>query len=213
MTLRALTTLVLAGALLLLVALAVLRATAPPPQAGPPAREDLQREEVDRLDTLPAPEVEADAIAPGHTEPVPANPEPVIEVERFDDSESEDLRTLLLFEAYTPESVARLFSSGIDPNTHDRFGWTPLIHAAYSSESIDGIALLIEAGSDLEARAVGGWTPLLIAAAHNPNAAVVALLLERGADPAATEDAGLTALELATAQNPNPDVAQRIAGR
>ena len=92
--------------------------------------------------------------------------------------------------------VQALLAKGLDPNSKDGDGWSPLMWAAMSGQ--EGVVELLLGHSDinLEARSQGGTTALLLAAAHGyPQ--VVQQLLARGADTALVDNGGYTPLMFA----------------
>jgi hypothetical protein len=88
------------------------------------------------------------------------------------------------------EQVRSLILSGADVNAKDKFGGTPLHHAANAGHK-NVAELLIANGADLNAKRQEGWTPLHIAAAWG-NIDVAELLIERGADVNIKDDSGRT---------------------
>ena len=103
------------------------------------------------------------------------------------------------------ETVRHLIAGGIDINGKDRYGNTPLIHAAaYGNDRI--VMLLLEAGADVHARNGEGQTVLIAAADYSRHPGnlqiegyetIVERLLEAGADPSARDHAGRSAFDLA----------------
>jgi ankyrin repeat protein len=94
--------------------------------------------------------------------------------------------------------LQRLLAAGVDPETKDDKGRTPLAVAClWGCEDI--VKLLLESGKvDLESRSNYGETPLFFAEASvdGCNEAVVRLLLEAGANPDARNAYGRTRLEI-----------------
>ena len=83
---------------------------------------------------------------------------------------------------------------GLDPNSTDESGWTPLLFAADAGHP-DAVALLVEKGANIEVltpRDDEGSFPLK-AAASGGHAEVVEVLLKKGASMFSKDRAGLTA--------------------
>lgn len=94
-------------------------------------------------------------------------------------------------------AMTRLLNAGLNPNTRDDAGYTPLIAAARSG-NIGVIRLLTRRGADPNLRdaAVNSWTPLLHAI-HKAQPGATAALLEAGANPNGTDTSGTTPLMMA----------------
>jgi ankyrin repeat protein len=96
-------------------------------------------------------------------------------------------------------SLERELDRGVDPDTTNRFGVTPLALAAHSGHAAT-VQRLLEAGADPNRASPAGETPLMVAARTGVVDSVVSLL-EHGADPAARESwRGQTALMWAAAE-------------
>lgn len=106
------------------------------------------------------------------------------------------------------ETVVYLLEHGVDVNTRNENGWTPLHFAARSGSSVV-VRTLLERGAEVDARVgVGsnerGWTALMIALyryndmpSNNESAEIVKALLAKGADVNVSGQDGKTALMLA----------------
>ena len=79
----------------------------------------------------------------------------------------------------TPEQLARLLDSGLDPNSKTVNGTTILMMASPDAEKV---RILLARGADAKARAASGCDALTIAAAYRSTAAALKLLLEAGAE-------------------------------
>lgn len=107
--------------------------------------------------------------------------------------------------------VRLLLEKGVDPDTKDRDGYTPLMVAVSRSfrkaGRIEVVQALLEAGADIEATNVKGETPLMRAALQyvrsGETAALeaVKLLIDHGSDPSVTDASGKTILSLAREYN------------
>lgn len=80
----------------------------------------------------------------------------------------------------TFESVNSNITNGMDVNSRDKYGNTPLILAAFYNENSDIINLLIENGANVSAQNENGTTPLMNAD-HNKNPDIARILIKRGA--------------------------------
>ena len=119
--------------------------------------------------------------------------------------------------ARDPAVITALVRAGTDVHARDRFGYTPLHHAAENGTPA-AVRALLRAGADIHARQrrLGSWfssrggpTPLH-SAASNPDPEVAAVLLDADADVGAPEGPwGWTALHMA-ARNRNPEVARLL---
>jgi len=92
------------------------------------------------------------------------------------------------------EKLKKYLQDGIDINSQEDFGSTPL-HAAANSGKKDIVEFLINKGADVDAKAkdVFGLTPLYCAAMHNYED-IADLLLAKGADVNAKDNHGYTLL-------------------
>ena len=107
--------------------------------------------------------------------------------------------------------VQALLAKGLDPNSKDGDGWSPLMWAAMSGREEVVELLLGHSDINLEARSQGGTTALFVAAAHG-HPSVVQQLLAGGADPEARNVRGVTALLLAAEEGHLGVVEQLLAG-
>jgi ankyrin repeat protein len=103
-----------------------------------------------------------------------------------------------------PDDLAKwLVSQGLDINTKDSYGTTPLFYQMQRGN----VALFIELGADVNAKAKYGDTPLHFAADYG-TADSVKLLLEHGADLEAENDSGQTPLAYCLARCNNIKIAK-----
>ena len=105
------------------------------------------------------------------------------------------------------DEVKTCLDEGVDANTTNTSGFTPLHQAARYSGNPEVITALIDAGADTEAQDEYKSTPLHYAAQFNSNSAVVKALIEAGANLAARNTVGNAPLDLAVQHNDNPVVA------
>ena len=109
------------------------------------------------------------------------------------------------------ESLQQELDQGVDPNTTNRFGVTPLALACTGGHAA-AVQLLLESGADPNLASPTGETPLMVAARTGVVDGVVSLL-EHGADPLARESwMGQTALMWAAAERHASVVAPLVAG-
>ncbi len=82
------------------------------------------------------------------------------------------------------ERVKELLKKGADPNTQDKYGWTPLHKAAYWGR-LDVVELLLVYGADPTVEDEDGRTPLDLARAegHRKVVSVIKEWLRRGGGP------------------------------
>jgi ankyrin repeat protein len=109
------------------------------------------------------------------------------------------------------ESLQRELDRGVDPNTTNRFGVTPLALASRGGHAT-AVERLLAFGADPNQASSAGETPLMVAARTGVVDSVVSLL-EHGADPLARESwMGQTALMWAAAERHASIVAPLVAG-
>src|SRR5262245_11045894 len=77
-------------------------------------------------------------------------------------------------------SVRRHLAAGVDPDSADRYGMTPLLNAAQRGH-VEVCRALLDAGANPNRGDAGGNTPLIVAVGHDQET-IVRLLIERGAD-------------------------------
>lgn len=108
-------------------------------------------------------------------------------------------------------NVVELFlSSGIDIDTRDERGWTPLMVSAFNGKE-EVALLLIRSGADIHAKDTAGYGPLHWAA-FNGYSNVVKLLLDKRADVNARSNHGWTPLLQAATRDHLVAAGQLIAG-
>ena len=107
-------------------------------------------------------------------------------------------------------AVVLFLNSGVDVDTRDERGWTPLmVSSFYGREEI--ALMLIRRGANVHAKDKGGYGPLHWAA-FNGHSNVVKLLLEKGADANVLSNHGWTPLLQAATRGHLIATAQLIAG-
>jgi len=117
------------------------------------------------------------------------------------------------------DDVKQLLSEGVDINSKDKAGWTPLIAAASAGRK-DVVSYLLENGADVNAQTKGGDTALIMVVwdgygerlknfleeklgrkaqqdESDTRAEIVCLLLEKGANKEIKNERGRTALYFA----------------
>lgn len=92
--------------------------------------------------------------------------------------------------------VEQLLNKGVDPNTKDDSGSTPLHYAAFFGDK-DMSEILVIRGANVNAQNSDGSTPLHIATAMS-NRDVVELLITKGSDVNAQNHDGMTPLSFAS---------------
>lgn len=107
-------------------------------------------------------------------------------------------------------AVVAFLSSGMDVDTRDERGWTPLMVSAFNGNEEIAL-LLIRSGANVHAKDKGGYGPLHWAA-FNGYGNVVKLLLEKRADANALSNHGLTPLLQAATRGHLIAAGQLIAG-
>ena len=111
------------------------------------------------------------------------------------------------FKTATLEEVTACLDTGVDLNTRDDAGVTPLHRAAKNTENPDVIKALLDAGADIEAQENGKRTPLLYAVLFN-RPTVIKILIEAGADTRVKDK--WTSLHWAATYNKNPVAIQAL---
>lgn len=101
-----------------------------------------------------------------------------------------------LYEGVTKGSIAKVkyaIDNGLDVNTTDQQGFTPLCYAAALSEHPKMIQVLVENGAKVNGM-YNNFSPLILAASMNPNPEITLALIEAGAEVDKTNQLGGTAL-------------------
>jgi len=97
----------------------------------------------------------------------------------------------------TVDDVKSFIDKGVDVNTKDKYGQTPL-HIAVGRENIEIVKFLVSEGkANVNVKEVDGKTPLHLAATYNDNIEVVKFLIDNGADVNAKNNGGYTPLHSA----------------
>jgi ankyrin repeat protein len=108
------------------------------------------------------------------------------------------------------KAVVLFLSSGIDINTRDERGWTPLMISTFNGKE-EVASLLIRSGADVHAKDTAGYGPLHWAA-FNGYSNVIKLLLEKRARVNERSNHGWTPLLQAAARGHLIAAGQLIAG-
>ena len=104
----------------------------------------------------------------------------------------------------TNEMVEFLLKHGADPNVKDNYGYTPLHHASWysnSESSLETVESLLRNGADPNAKDICGWTPLHWTSKYSNKLSsleTVEFLIRNGANPNASTIIGCTPLHLAS---------------
>lgn len=125
----------------------------------------------------------------------------------------EGTNPLMLYAAMNPDTdiLQALIDIGIDINSANKAGYTPLMFAAaYNTPEV--VRFLIGKGADTSAKAyIQDLNALHIAALFNPKPDVIDALLDAGMDIEAKMENEHTALLLAASDNRNLEVVERLA--
>lgn len=92
-----------------------------------------------------------------------------------------------------------LIEKGVDVNTTDKYGATPLIVAIFYG-NFEVAKLLTQKNADMNAKDISGYTPLILAILNN-NTEFSKILIQNGTDVNATTKYGYTPLIFATLNN------------
>ncbi len=107
------------------------------------------------------------------------------------------------------EGVRAMLQFGVDINSRNQAGGTPLMTAAWY-DCLSVVNFLCTNGADINARDDYGDTALILKA-EGETAVTVKILLECGADPSLKNNKGQTALDLAIAADyPNQDIIELL---
>ena len=87
-----------------------------------------------------------------------------------------------------------LLATGIDVNSRDANGFTPLHFTAWKGHT-NALRRMLEAGAELNARSTDDLTPLMLAARYRHSAAIE-VLLDEGANADIRNDRGKVAAQL-----------------
>jgi len=113
-------------------------------------------------------------------------------------------------EAGDRASVVLFLNSGLDIDTKDERGWTPLMISSFNGNE-DIAELLIRGGADIQARDNAGYGPMHWAA-FKGYYRIIRLLLDRKADPDALSNFGWTPLMQAATRGHLIAAGQLVAG-
>ena len=96
------------------------------------------------------------------------------------------------------DEIKDLVKKGANLNVRDKYGNTPLVHAAIFGDK-ENVKTLLELGADVEVRGQYGYSALIRAAQYGLYGdSIVKMLIDSGADVNAKSDIGNTALILAS---------------
>lgn len=96
-----------------------------------------------------------------------------------------------------PEIISKLINSGVDVNTRDCYGNTPL-HYAARLKNLELMEILLNAGAEIDPVNKDGLTPLRLMLLTKPaNLKAIELLLSRGANMDQSVEGGITVREYA----------------
>jgi uncharacterized protein len=77
-------------------------------------------------------------------------------------------------------AVEALLNKGLNVNTKDRNGWTPLLEAGFGGHA-DTVRVLLDRGADVNTPDQAGWTPLMEAASKGHTEVIKILLAYKAA--------------------------------
>ena len=121
--------------------------------------------------------------------------------------------SLMLYAAVSSDAdyLAALLEIGLDINSTNQMGYTPLMFAAaYGTPAT--VQFLLDAGADISAQAyVQNMNALHVAALSNPRPDVIAVLVNAGLPLEERVEADYTALLIAASSNQNFEIAERLA--
>ena len=93
------------------------------------------------------------------------------------------------------DRVRELLDSGVNPNTKNNWGQTPLMLALYKGDT-EIVRLLLQHGADPNSKNRDGGDTLLMDASRLGRIDIVRLFLENGADPSITNNWGESAYDI-----------------
>jgi ankyrin repeat protein len=109
-------------------------------------------------------------------------------------------------EADDLNAVKELLEKGVEVSARDDRGQTPLMFAAWMSNTPEIVQLLLDKGAEIEARDEGGETPLSFATRNSSTPEIVTLLLENGAEVNVKSNLGSTPLIWAAFDSSFPEI-------
>jgi ankyrin repeat protein len=113
----------------------------------------------------------------------------------------------------SPKHIKSMIRAGADPNQMDKDGWTPLHHAALTSDNAEIIKTLVDSGADVNHQNSNGRTPLFAAAEGSSHSSIIHALANSGANVNHQNKNGSTPIFFAARASKHPEIIHALVDR